>query len=275
MTTTDIVNLALNIGLGVVSLILSIFAIWLSLRFNDSSNSALDAIKELAREIKTVVEIGLSQQNQFSTKMLDSIIEQSRFGRPELTTAQSKSELENVILKSLENAEQNITLSVEKKVRELIATGISDPHTIEAGINEIRTNIQEFSGLIKDQSTVVEALRSYREFPAYYVLLSAIIKSGAHSKKELKRVESEYSIPRGWESAIPRLIENGLLQGTANGFRISKENQKILTDWVNANWEVITRLMECYTNDGETAASPIRAQKPKGKDLEIVKELNF
>ena len=119
MTTTDIVNLALNIGLGITSLILSIFAIWLSLRFNDSSNAALDSVKELTREIKTNVQIGLSQQNQFSTKMLDSIIEQNRFGRPELTAPQSKSELENVIRKSLENAEQNITLAVEKKLGNL------------------------------------------------------------------------------------------------------------------------------------------------------------
>ncbi len=142
MNNNEIFNLALNIGLGVVTLILSIFTIWLSLKFNEYSTSALDSVKELNREIKTLVQIQLSQQSNFSNKMLDSIIEQNRFGQPHSNLTELSTEA--TITKSIENAEKNISNSVEKRVREIISLGKNDPRSFEEEINSIRTDIKEF-----------------------------------------------------------------------------------------------------------------------------------
>ncbi|MBC7876373.1 MAG: hypothetical protein H7Y59_04305 [Anaerolineales bacterium] len=266
MTTTDIVNLALNIGLGVISLILSIFAIWLSLRFNDSSNSALDSVKELTREIKTLVQIGLSQQDHLSNKMLDSIIEQGRFGRPNAET--SISTIEVALNKRLESAEQSITNSVEKKVRELISAGSKDPTSVETGLESIRINIREFSGIVKEGITVIDSLKTFMKYPAHYLLLRAIVKSGAKSETELKKVLGKYRVPNGWnKKGISHLLENGLLTGTETEFEIPKENLQILTAWVESNSKILMQLAEVY--DGGSR------EEQKVQEKDIVLSLNF
>ena len=83
-------------------------------------------------------------------------------------------------------------------------------------------------------------------------------------------MENKYNIPEGWESVIPDLIENGLLQESPSGFEVSKENQQILTGWISANWKTITRLMEYYGNNREQEGS-----SNLDKEREIAKSLNF
>jgi len=74
MNTSEMGNLILTIILGLLSIGLGIFAIWLSLRFNEKSTEALNAIKDLTNEIRTLSDVNLSQQQNFSSKMLDSIL---------------------------------------------------------------------------------------------------------------------------------------------------------------------------------------------------------
>ena len=111
--------------------------------------------------------------------MLDYILEQNSFGRPDVEEPPSNLELS--MRKSLEIAERNITHSVENQVRELIRVGVNDPSSIEAGLQSIRSNIEEYSGHILEGSAIIDALKSFNKYPAFYVLLAAILNSGVKS----------------------------------------------------------------------------------------------
>ena len=251
MSAFEIISLALNIALAVVSLILSIFVVWLSLRFNDASNAALDAVKDLAREIKALVQIGLSQQTDFSTKMLDSIIEQSRFGRPDTIAGQTTpSSLEAFIGSSLEAAERSITASVERKVRELVKEGSSDPESVEAGIETIRSDIRKISEGVQEGTSVRETLRSFQPFPAHHVLLAAITRSQARSADEIEKAIHEYHVPMdGWESGFDNLVDAGLVRGTLYEFEVPPEKLPVISAWVDQNWPTLCELMAEYKNE--------------------------
>ena len=269
MNAFEIISLALNIGLGLVSLILGIFVVWLSLRFNDASNAALDAVKDLAREIKTLVQISLSQQTDFSTKMLDSIIEQNRFGRPETIPAQTTpSSLETFIRSSLENAERSITASVERKVRELVKEGSSDPQSVEAGIETIRSDIRKFSEGVQEGTSVREALRRFQALPAHYVLLAAITRSQAKSIGDIEKAVQKYHVPNdGWEGGLDNLIESGLVRENLSEFEVPPEKLPVITAWVDQNWPILSKLMAEYKNKSDVQVTE--------REDEIAHELEF
>lgn len=80
MTTTEVITFTIGVALGLFSIALGVFAIWFSSKQAESSSSALDSVKDLARETKFLVDASLAQQKDFSIKMLDSILQQNKFG---------------------------------------------------------------------------------------------------------------------------------------------------------------------------------------------------
>ena len=81
MNTSETVTFGIGLAVSLLSVGLGVFAIWLSLRLSKSSTDALDSVRDLARETRILVQMGLDQQKGFSSKMLDSILEQNKFGR--------------------------------------------------------------------------------------------------------------------------------------------------------------------------------------------------
>lgn len=116
MEAFDSINLAITIGLGVLSLGLSVFAIWLSLRFSDRSDKALDSVKELTNDIRSMMEVSLTHQKDFSSKMLDSILEQNQYGLPKNSDENDKSaSIESLVQERLQQSEERITEILEKR----------------------------------------------------------------------------------------------------------------------------------------------------------------
>ncbi|MDQ6651294.1 MAG: hypothetical protein M3Y84_00965 [Acidobacteriota bacterium] len=278
MTTPDIINLSISIGLGIISLVLSVFAIWLSFKFNQGSTKALDTIRDLAGEVRVLVQANLHQQTDFSTKMLDSIIEQNRFGQiPESDELPRPEVLEDVIKQRMEVAEAKITLAVENTVQRLVKQQSQNPENLRIALESIRSDIQQLTKTASTISSEIQlppstqaVLKKLRKFPAHFVVLAGILRSGATSIDDLRKTAVEYSFPAGWEGGVQNLIQEGILRGEQEGFKVSESDQPALAAWMDRNWPAISKLITIY---GERDK---RLPGPPGKDeIEIAKDISF
>nr|VFJ61789.1 MAG: hypothetical protein BECKFM1743C_GA0114222_103003 [Candidatus Kentron sp. FM]VFJ62409.1 MAG: hypothetical protein BECKFM1743A_GA0114220_103063 [Candidatus Kentron sp. FM]VFK13757.1 MAG: hypothetical protein BECKFM1743B_GA0114221_102933 [Candidatus Kentron sp. FM] len=87
MTVEQGISFGITIGLGGISIILAILAIWLSLKFaRDSEKYARDSEKSLAllqekaTEIRTLTEHIFSQQDKHITKLVDHALRSAEEG---------------------------------------------------------------------------------------------------------------------------------------------------------------------------------------------------
>lgn len=254
MNASDISNLVLTIVLGLLSIGLGLFAIWLSIQFNNKSTSALDAIKELANEIRTLSQTNVSQQKDFSSKMLDSILAQNRYGKYEVSEEVQKSTaLEDVVKRQLEETETRITSAVEQTVR-TIAKSNNDPDALQTAIETIRSDIRMLTNRASAISSSIELpeqlkteLDRMRRTPAFYVLLAAIIRENISSLNAMEAFESKYNFPDGWEDGpIETLISRNFLTGSPDDFKVTPQYQAPLAAFIDKNWLTITKLIEHY-----------------------------
>ena len=244
-----------SVALGVVSIFISGFAIWLSLQFNDRSAKALEAISNLASDIRSMTEVSLTHQKDFSSKMLDSLIEMNTYGRPfpgaDAPTVRS---LEDIVSRRIGEQTQTLADTVQMAMEKITQTQPA-PVDLEA---EIQAITQEFRKLIDPSrdgekaspltAEQSQALKSFIAHPAHYVLLTAVLMSEAHSIDDLRKVADRYHVPSGYEGGILHLIEKGFLKGRAESFSISPELRAPLTTWVEKNLPTLTKLMSYYAD---------------------------
>ena len=123
-----------SIALGIVSIFISGFAIWLSLQFNDRSARALESISHLATEIRSMTDISLAHQKDFSTKMLDSLIEMNVYGRP-FTYPESPNAKSS---KRLEEQAQSLADTVEQAVKKIAGTHAAPPVDVSLEVQAMK-----------------------------------------------------------------------------------------------------------------------------------------
>jgi hypothetical protein len=253
MSATEAVSLAITIALGILSIGLGLFAIWFSYRLNESSASSLQAIRDLSSEIRALVQANLNQQEGFSAKMLDSILESGKYGKGQPPPPSESALIENTIRASLDEAEQRIADAVEVSLRRNLGKGKRDPTSLNRAIEEIRADIRRLSEVAPTLSaslslppTAEAALRRFQQFPAHYVVLAAIVRSGAKSEDELRAVAEEYNIPEGWEEGVQNLAEQGLLTRKNGTFEVPEAMKSPLAVWVDRNWQTLSALMASY-----------------------------
>ena len=276
MSASDLSNLILTLILGLLSVALGLFAIWLSLQFNNKSSAALDAIRDLANEIRTLSQTNVSQQKDFSSKMLDSILAQNKYGKDEISSqAEGSTALEEVVKRQLEETEIRITSAVEQTVRTLGQT-TNDPSAVQRALESIRLDIRSLTNKASSISANVELpenLRSeiekMRKFPAFLVLLAAIVKENANSLGALETVEPKYHFPEGWDDgAIDTLIKKKFLIGSPEDFNVTPEYQAPIAAFIDRNWPSISKLIEYYSS-AEKQGSVTKEEQLIGKGLEI------
>jgi hypothetical protein len=263
METPEYISLGITIGLGLLSIGLAIFSIWISCRFSSSSSIALDGIKELARETRILIEASLSQQKDFSSRMLDSILEQNRYGPEKIVKYSPPGKpIEDIIKERLRESEAIIASKVEGNVRQLVSKSAISPEQLNIALDAIRSEIGQLTGVASEISSVIQlpeplrsALETFRKLPAHFVVLAAIIRSGAKTIDDIKKVESKFKIPEGYERGIENLLEKGLLESTKDGFKIPDAYNKPLEVWINRNWGLLSQLMNVYVSKEPGPAS--------------------
>jgi hypothetical protein len=220
-----------SIALGIVSIFISGFAIWLSLQFNDRSARALGSISHLAIEIRSMTEVSLGHQKDFSTKMLDSLIEMNAYGRPftypESPNAKS---MDDRMSRRLEEQAQSLADTVEQAVKKIAGTHAAPPFDVPLEVQAVKEAMRKLVEPSNDGGSASvlpeeqrNALKSFLTHPAHYVLLTAILLSEAHSIDDLNRMADRYHVPAGYQGGILHLLDKGLLKGSPQSFSISPE----------------------------------------------------
>lgn len=263
MNTIDAITLGISIGLSILSIVLGFFAIWLSYKFSENSAKALDAVKDLSKETRTLVELNLEQQKSFSGKMLDSILEQNKFGTTNDDISNSSNTVNDVITNTLKDIEEKINVSVERELREFGKKSSQSNAELQQVVNAIKSDIgtiSEAAPTISSELTLPtstkNALKYYLDFPAHYVVLAAIVKNNANSFGDVSEVAEEFALPGSWESGINNLIDRDILEETETGFKVPDKLLNPIKTWVDKNKEHINELMVSYRNrDAESSVS--------------------
>lgn len=268
METFDIVNLAITIGLGILSLGLGIFSIWLSLKFNDKSNEALNSVKDLSNELKSLMDVSLTHQKDFSSKMLDSILDKNQYGvsSDEVQQDQSLTVVENILNTKLAETEMHLSEMVEKKIKSLSSQNLPNDVAIEKAIRDIKNEIQTISKTVVDVSSsfkLPKALRGkmlkWKEYPAHYVVLACIIKENVTSLEELENYKSDYHLPGNYETGLQNLIDSEIIDGSLNKFTILDEDKAHLSVWVERNWLLLKKFINHYSSKEENIVTEYEA----------------
>lgn len=258
METLDIITFTIGVSLGLISIALGLFAIWFSYKLAQSSNSALDSVKDLARETKILVDASLSQQKDFSTKMLDSILQQNKFGNlkdvsegaENLNTA-----VTSEITKILEIFEQNIGSSIEKTVQKLEGSNPNGHVELKEALEAIQRDIGNLSqaapvitSVVNGSDELRQSLQSFRDYPAHYIVLNGIIRGGLRDFDDSRNVAEKYDFPDEWQDGVENLIKKGVLvyDEDGDGFEVPSQYRALLKEWVERNDSKITALRSVY-----------------------------
>lgn len=274
MDLTDVINLSITIGLGIISIILGIFSIWLSMRFNESSNKALDSVKSLSHDLKSLSEISLTHQKDFSSKMLDSLLDQGKYGPT--TQTQTHESIEDKFIEKLNKLEENISNTIEIKIKEKLQSNNISQDEVKEILSEIRTETKKLkSHTINTARSLAlpgnlrNQLKSFIEYPANYLLIEAITKENVHSLEELQAVTEKYGIPEGWEDAIDNLAEREIIYFDENHekFHIPVKQASLIKRWISGNQRTIEKIRVATKNKSEPTVSE--------KERAIALELTF
>jgi hypothetical protein len=268
VTTAETASLVITATLGVLAIGLSIFTMVLSWKFNDRSFQALDAVKSLVTEIRSLMDSTVKQQKDFSSRMLDSILEKGPYGHEHDLPAEEKGKtaVEQVIKSQLEVAEKRIVDSVEEKMRSIIPTDKTDSEAVKTALDSIREDISSLANraaTTASSSTILpedlkQKLMKWQEFPAHYLLLAAIIKENARTEKELLPHVKKYAIPQPMNEGFHNLLESGILEGSQTAFEVKPELKTQLAGWLDRNWSILTKIMEITTTGGKERRPQMR-----------------
>ena len=254
MTLIDGISFGITIGLGLLALGVSILSIVLAIYFAKESNIAFDRIKELTNEIKALTNNTYENQKNYSDKMLDTIIGQSKFG---IIDKNENSKIADETLK-------NIIAIVKKEIEGNIHTKLKedkDSYKFSPQLrNDISKSIEKTEidfNIIKQKfelpNDIKKSLENLKEFPAHYILLRGLLLSESKSISELQEHEKEYCIPIGWEKGpIDKFLAIGILKGTPKKFYIPEELIQPLYYWIDRNKEAFDKLIDIYERKPHT-----------------------
>jgi len=251
MTIAEAISLGITIGLGIVSIALGVFAIWLSHRFARESTTSLSVLRDVAGEIRALTETGLSHQSKFSTKMLDSILERSPYGESLKPGPEDSAKfIKEAIHRPLKELETRITHDLEKKMQKILGAAVARPEVISELIKEIRGDINSLIERASDVSSSVilpqklrEKIKEWKTHPAYIFLIALIIRENATSEDDIKEAVPKYNLTKGWDFAIESLLKEGILNGSQNEFNVADEYINPLKLWLARNSELIESLI--------------------------------
>lgn len=274
MTVIDAVIFGISIGMGLLSIALGVFAIWLSYKFASDSSKALSDVQKLAQDTRTLVEANLDQQKSFSGKMLDSIIEQNKFGSPSPDNSKQdvvSKELDDRLQVYLKEVEGKLVASIEHEVRQLSLNSNVDVNTIldvvRKDIGALSESKDSISSIYSPPKFLQNALRHYKKFPAHFVLLYAILTTNSNSIDELLNLPEEYGLPDEIESGIVNLLGDGILVGDNTHFQVDNSLLEHLNIFFKRNKELIEQLQSNYVIKSESGITNV--ERLMGKQFVI------
>jgi len=140
--------------------------------------------------------------------------------------------------------ENKIVESVEKVFKQERPEP-KDTEELNKKIKKIRESINEITNesILKVFLPIrlKNTLLQWKQFPAFYLLINAILKTGANTVKSIEEASKKYYIPDNWEEiALPELEEKGIIKWKTKGvFEMNNDYKNALSKWINHNDTVI------------------------------------
>jgi hypothetical protein len=92
-----------------------------------------------------------------------------------------------------------------------------------------------------------QIMLSYLEFPAYYVLISAIIQSKANSITEIDAFSKKFFIVKNWKvTGFPVLFRENILNGEKESFVLNENYKETLEKWESENRKIINSISQQF-----------------------------
>lgn len=170
--------------------------------------------------------------------------------------------------------ENKLTQSLQTKLDEVIKNSNSPElkKEIEALKLQVKSvadqSIIEVKSLYAIPTELKEILLGFYRFPAFYMIIYAIVRSKATSVDRLRAFINRYYLPGEWDIAgLPRLFNKGILIGEDSKFEINPKYVEGLEKWVEQNGNKlkvmnnIFKLEEGDTNDENKSKSKERIKE--------------
>lgn len=249
----EAISFAVTIALGVISVGLGGFAVWLSLKFNEQSNRALREIDSVVGELRSVTNASIDHQRQFSSRMLDSLLAGPYGESPPLVGRGEAGRLENLLREELRETEGRIIDNLDEFLSASATAGVGKAD-LEARIQSITRQIQALSDQAVETVAAAAEIRPevrvsldrLRSFPGHYSILWAVLTAEISSTRELGAQAARFGVPEPVESGVQNLIDEHILDGDLDGFRIPEADRPALAAWVDRNLPWLQQLKEVH-----------------------------
>jgi hypothetical protein len=149
-----------------------------------------------------------------------------------LDVSKFSQELENKIIEKFQQKFNNISNDpgVTKKINEATSGAIT-----------------EIKNLFSLPAELKEILLSFYQYPAYYILITALVRSRSKNIEQLKNYSNKYYIPGEWEKqGIRGLLDKKLLIGDDKNFQINDKYLESLINWVENNNHKLHSLSKAF-----------------------------
>lgn len=191
--------------------------------------------------------------------------------------------------KYLNSEMSRISIELEQKITEKITEKITaskegaNSKLSAEDIATIKQNIKKATDEtikeIKDESLLTVGLKekmlNFYQFPAFYILIYAIVRSKSKTVTQLNKYSEKLFIPPSWESgAIKRLLSTGIVVGDEVSFSINPEYTLELNKWADENVSIITFMSQRYRR-AEDQEDNSQKEKIKSRIVRMATELKF
>lgn len=159
------------------------------------------------------------------------------------------------LIESIGGLEKRINETIEKQFGELSLDNPKLEEEIRKIKNQLKDstdeNIREFISEFRIDVNLKDKLIEYRNYPAYFVLIEAIVGSKATTINDLREYSKKRYLAEGWEDAIESLFRNSILIGDSDKFEINPNYKEDLVKWRKMNLRLLF-LIRKIIEDQET-----------------------
>jgi hypothetical protein len=177
-----------------------------------------------------------------------------------------ESKLMNQINQRFQEVESNLP---NNKTKELI-------EELKADLSKIASeSVRETATEFKLSNELREKLHNKIKFPAFYVLIQAIIESNSQNIESLSNVSNYYSLPDKWDShGIEGLLEENILIGDLYSFELNPTYKEQLVKWIHKN-KFNLRLLRNSLRQFEESEDGTTKQRAQNRIEKMIERLKF
>ncbi|MCD9564274.1 hypothetical protein [Tenacibaculum maritimum] len=159
----------------------------------------------------------------------------------------------------LDNIEKNLSDLIDEKFKKISKQNDNNPQLLET-INTIKEQLKKETDKTLESaispaivsSDLKAKLLNYFELPAFYLLINAIVRTNAKKPEKLAEFQEKYSLPYGWEEGLVRLINDSILIGTNENFKINEKFSSDLKNWTGKNGLRLKILQKAFKDQSES-----------------------